>query len=64
MGKESEATVYVAELQGIEIALKTAGEVERREVAIFTDDQATLKSICNPGWISVTVPMRACQDDD
>ena len=49
MGEENTSTVYAAELQGILMALEIAiGQLSTR-VVIFTDNQAALKTIQNPG---------------
>ncbi|KAI1531407.1 pol-like protein [Pyrenophora tritici-repentis] len=50
MGSDTESTVYAAELQGISLALQIAQEYAsrngaRRDVAIYTDNQAAVWSI-------------------
>jgi ribonuclease HI len=50
MGPDTESTVYAAELQGINLALQIAQEYAsrngaRRDVAIYTDNQAAIWSI-------------------
>ena len=50
MGSDTLSTVYAAELQGISLALKIAQEYvdkngERKEIAIYTDNQAAIWSI-------------------
>jgi len=52
MGRETESTVYAAELKGIALALQileTTPRPERQRVAIFTDNQSALRTIRNPG---------------
>jgi ribonuclease HI len=50
MGSDTQSTVYAAELQGISLALQIAqeyadGSGERRQIAIYTDNQAAIWSI-------------------
>ncbi|KAF1923272.1 uncharacterized protein M421DRAFT_327637 [Didymella exigua CBS 183.55] len=50
MGPDTASTVYAAELQGISLALQIAQEYAsrngaRRDIAIYTDNQATIWSI-------------------
>ena len=50
MGPDTQSTVYAAELQGISLALQIAqgyasGDGERKDIAIYTDNQAAIWSI-------------------
>jgi ribonuclease HI len=50
MGSDTLSTVYTAELQGISLALQIAkeyanGDSERKDIAIYTDNQAATWSI-------------------
>jgi len=49
MGEENTSTIYAAELQGILMALEIALGQPSTRAAIFTDNQAALKAIRNPG---------------
>jgi ribonuclease HI len=54
MGSDTLSTVYAAELQGISLALQIAkeyadGDGERRDIAIYTDNQAAIWSIAKTG---------------
>jgi ribonuclease HI/exonuclease III len=52
MGKDTEKTVYAAELQGIHLALQilhTPRETRTTKAVIFADNQSALKTIRNPG---------------
>ncbi|KAI3053336.1 hypothetical protein CBS147353_11489 [Aspergillus niger] len=49
MGELSEATVYAAELQGILLAMVIILRRQIRRVVIFTDNQAALRVLQNPG---------------
>jgi hypothetical protein len=49
MGQQSESTVYVAELQGILLALVIILQRQMQHAVIFTDNQATLQALRNPG---------------
>ena len=52
MGKDTEKTVYAAELQGIYLALQilhTSPEIRNTKAVIFADNQSALKTIRNPG---------------
>ncbi|KAJ9481262.1 hypothetical protein VN97_g12230 [Penicillium thymicola] len=55
LGKDSQSTVYAAELSGIEMALAAAttnddneGQTKAREVIIFSDGQAAIQAVQNP----------------
>ena len=64
MGKDTEKTVYAAELQGIHLALQilqASPNTHGTTAVIFTDNQSALKTIRNPGntsgqYILATVP--------
>jgi hypothetical protein len=50
IGPDTQSTVYAAELQGISLALQIAqgyasGDGERKDIAIYTDNQAAIWSI-------------------
>jgi ribonuclease HI len=49
MGEQSEATVYAAELQGILLALIIILRRQIQHAIIFTDNQAALRALQNPG---------------
>jgi ribonuclease HI len=49
MGTEATSTVYAAELEGIHMALETAIWAGQERGIIFSDSQAALKAIRNPG---------------
>jgi ribonuclease HI len=53
LGKETKSTVYVAELQGINLALGIAQETNSHEnnwekIIIYTDNQAAIRSVARP----------------
>jgi ribonuclease HI len=49
MGKATDSTVYVAELEEIRMAMDIAAEQHHSRIAIFTDNQAALRAIKNSG---------------
>jgi ribonuclease HI len=49
MGEQSEATVYAAELQGILLGLIIILRRQIQHIIIFTDNQAALQALQNPG---------------
>jgi ribonuclease HI len=48
MGTNTTSTVYVAELEGIRMALETAAEIRWARGIVFSDSQAALKAIQTP----------------
>ena len=59
MGSESASTVYAAELQGILMALQIAYTettqnpvLRHKEIVIFTNNQAAIRSVQDPRWQS------------
>ena len=52
LGKDTEKTVYAAELQGIYLALQilhASPEIHNTKAVIFADNQSALKTVRNPG---------------
>jgi ribonuclease HI len=49
LGRASEITIYAAELRGILSALEIAYKRDYRAVIVFTDNQAAIRSVANPG---------------
>jgi ribonuclease HI len=49
IGTDAISTVYIAELEGIRMALETATGADQERGIIFVDSQAVLKAIQNPG---------------
>jgi ribonuclease HI len=52
MGRDTESTVYAAELKGILLALQileATPDLHHKKATIFTDNQSTLRTMCKPG---------------
>jgi ribonuclease HI len=47
--EDDAVTVYAAKLEDIKMALEIAIDTAHNKIIIFTDNQATLKAIANPG---------------
>jgi ribonuclease HI len=48
LGTEVDSTVYAAELDGIRMALDTAGNISPRSLTLFSDSQAAIQAVQNP----------------